>query len=254
MATSRDIRTKISGIKNIQKITRAMQMVAASKMKKTKDRMFASRPYAEKIHQVITHLGRTNPEYRHPFMQVRTAKRVGYIVMTTDRGLCGALNLNIFKKMLIELKQLKAQNLEADLCLVGDKADSFFRSIGGSVVAKANHIDNDTGVKDLIGAVKTMSDLFVKGKVDSVYVCYSKFINTMVQKPDVIQLLPVTVSHTEKREYIWDYLYEPNPQELLDGLLRRHLEAQVYQSVVETLACEQSARMISMKNATENAA
>ena len=229
-----------------------MQMVAASKMRKAQDRMNATRPYAAKILNVISHLATAKPEYRNFYMGVREIKRVGYIVITTDRGLCGPINLNVLKETLLEIKNWMSKGVKQDLCLVGNKADSFFRRVGGNIVAKASLLEDITGIKDLIGSVKVMFDAYADQTIDALYVSYNKYVNTMIQQAVVQQLLPIETKEENKHRN-WDYIYEPDAKYLLDGLLTRYIETQVYQAVVENIACEQAARMVAMKNATDNA-
>jgi F-type H+-transporting ATPase subunit gamma len=230
--------------------------VAVSKMRKAQQRMAASRPYAERIRQVIGHLAKANPEYRHAFMVERPVKRVGYILVSSDRGLCGGLNINLFKALIKNMKEWRDAGVEADFCVIGNKGASFFRSYGGNVVAAVGQLGEAPSVKDLIGSVKVMLDKFNDGQLDRLYLVSNKFVNTMVQKPAVEQLLPLAPSSDADdgaKQGLWDYLYEPDAQQLLDALLVRFVESQVYQSVVENSACEQAARMIAMKNATDNA-
>ncbi|WP_313307238.1 F0F1 ATP synthase subunit gamma [Stutzerimonas balearica] len=255
MAGAKEIRSKIASIKSTQKITSAMEKVAVSKMRKAQMRMAASRPYAERIRQVIGHLANANPEYRHPFMVERPVKRVGYIVVSSDRGLCGGLNINLFKALIRSMKDWHDQKVEADLCVIGNKGASFFRSFGGNVVAAIGNLGEEPSVNDLVGSVKVMLDAFNEGRLDRLYLVSNKFINTMTQKPTIDQLLPL--AEVEDAQAVkkgqWDYLYEPDAQQLLDALLVRFIESQVYQAVVENGAAEQAARMIAMKNATDNA-
>ncbi|MBE7374148.1 F0F1 ATP synthase subunit gamma [Pseudomonas lopnurensis] len=255
MAGAKEIRSKIASIKSTQKITSAMEKVAVSKMRKAQQRMAASRPYAERIRQVIGHLANANPEYRHPFMVERPVKRVGYIVVSTDRGLCGGLNINLFKALIKNMKEWHDQKVEADLCVIGNKGASFFRSFGGNVVAAIGNLGEEPSINDLIGSVKVMLDAFHEGRVDRLYLVSNKFINTMTQKPTVDQLLPLAAEENAEpvKKGQWDYLYEPDAQQLLDALLVRFIESQAYQAVVENGAAEQAARMIAMKNATDNA-
>ncbi len=255
MAGAKEIRSKIASIKSTQKITSAMEKVAVSKMRKAQQRMAASRPYAERIRQVIGHLASANPEYRHPFMVERPVKRVGYIVVSTDRGLCGGLNTNLFKALIKHMKEWHDQKVEADLCVIGNKGASFFRSFGGNVVAAIGNIGEAPSIYDLIGSVKVMLDAFQEGRVDRLYLVSNKFINTMTQKPTVDQLLPLAAAAGAEpvKKGQWDYLYEPDAQQLLDALLVRFIESQTYQAVVENGAAEQAARMIAMKSATDNA-
>jgi len=254
MASAKAIRTKINSVKSTQKITSAMQMVAASKMRKAQERMRQSKPYANKILDVIHHVAQAHSEYQHSYMENREVKNVGLIVVTTDRGLCGALNTNVLKEVLQHLKDWKKQNIDHELCLIGSKADAFFRHFGGNVVAKAARIgDQDTYVKDVVGAVRVMLDAYNEKRIDELYVCYSQFINTMVQKPFMLKLIPIESGEVQAKPHYWDYIYEPDSKELLDQLLGRYIESLVYQSIVDNNACEQAARMISMKNATDNA-
>jgi F-type H+-transporting ATPase subunit gamma len=256
MAGAKEIRSKIASIKSTQKITSAMEKVAVSKMRRAQQRMTASRPYAERIRQVIGHLSNANPEYRHAFMVERPVKRVGYIVVSSDRGLCGGLNTNLFKTLIKDMKQFHDQKVEAELCVIGSKGASFFRSTGGNVVAAISGLGESPSINDLIGSVKVMLDSFNSGRIDRLYVVSNKFINTMTQKPTLDQLLPLTSAvgqETGVKKGLWDYIYEPDAQQLLDDLLVRFIESQVYQAVVENSAAEQAARMIAMKSATDNA-
>lgn len=253
MAGAKEIRSKIASIKSTQKITSAMEKVAVSKMRKAQLRMSASRPYAERIRQVIGHLANANPEYRHPFMVDRPVGRVGYILVSSDRGLCGGLNINLFKALIKNMKEWQAKGVQADLCVIGNKGASFFRGHGANVVATIGNLGEAPSVNSLIGSVKVMLDAFNEGRIDRLYVVSNKFINTMVQKPAVEQLVPLEASNDETAHRRWDYLYEPDPYQLLDALLVRYVESQVYQAVVENSAAEQAARMIAMKNATDNA-
>jgi F-type H+-transporting ATPase subunit gamma len=253
MAGAKEIRTQIASIKSTQKITSAMQMVAASKMRRAQERMQLGKPYAQRIRAVVGHIASANPEYRHAYMVERPVKRVGYIVVSSDRGLCGGLNINVFKAVVRSMKEWSDQGVENDLCLIGGKAAAFFKSVGGNVVAAVRDIGEQPAVADLIGSVKVMLDAFSAGKIDRLYVVGNEFVNTMTQKPNVQQLLPLKADDTVKRQYQWDYLYEPDAQALLDGLLIRYIESQVYQAVVENGAAEQAARMVAMKSATDNA-
>ena len=253
MSGAKEIRGKIASVKNTQKITSAMELVAASKMRKAQDRMAASKPYAEKIRQVVRHLANSNPEYKHTYMDEREVKRVGVIVVSSDRGLCGGLNINLFKKTLQLTKEWKEKGCEVDMALIGTKAVSFFRSVGGNVVATKTGLGDQPSIEDLIGAVKVMLDAFESGKIDRLYLMYNDFVNTMTQTPTSIQLLPLEASKDEAYQHHWDYIYEPEAKEILDYLLVRFVESQVYQGVVENNACEQAARMVAMKSATDNA-
>ncbi|MFC3908198.1 F0F1 ATP synthase subunit gamma [Legionella dresdenensis] len=255
MAGAKEIRSKIASTKNTQKITRAMEMVAASKMRKTQDRMRASKPYATKIYDVVKHIARANSEYRHPFMTVREIKRIGIIVVSTDRGLCGGLNANLLRETVRIMRQWQQEGKEIDICAIGRKAQAFFKRVGGHVIATVDHLGDKPGVKDLIGVVKVMLDAFYNGEIDALHIVYNEFINTMSQKPVVKQLLPLPTAEEDgnKLGHHWDYIYEPDAKELLDGLLERYIELQAYQAVVENIACEQAAKMIAMKSATDNA-
>jgi F-type H+-transporting ATPase subunit gamma len=253
MAGAKEIRTQIASIKNTQKITRAMEMVAASKMRKAQDRMKASRPYADKMRNVIGHLANAHPEYHHDFMKEREVKRVGYIIVSSDRGLCGGLNNNLFRMLLKDIKANREQSIEIDYCTIGTKALGFFRRVGGKVLAQVTHLGDAPRFEDLIGTVKAMLDAYASGEVDKVYLVSNQFVNTMSQKPTVEQLIPIVQSSDEKLKHYWDYIYEPDSKEVLDSLLNRYIEALVYQSVVENGACEQSARMVAMKSASDNA-
>ena len=253
MAGAKEIRTQISSIKSTQKITSAMEMVAASKMRKAQDRMQVGKPYARRIRSVVGHLANATPEYQHQYMEQREVKRVGYIIVSTDRGLCGGLNINLFKAALQSMREWADQDIDVDLCLIGGKAAAFFNSVGGNVVAAARDLGEEPSVSDLIGSLKVMLDSYADGKLDKLFLVSNEFVNTMTQNPTVEQLLPLLPDEDETQKHHWDYLYEPDAQELLEGLLTRYLESQVYQAVVENGACEQAARMVAMKSATDNA-
>ena len=255
MAGAKEIRTKIASIKSTQKITSAMEKVAVSKMRRAQQRMATGRPYAERIRQVIGHLAEANAEYKHAFMVERPVKRVGYILVSTDRGLCGGLNFNLFKALMNNMKDLQKDGVEAEFCVIGKKGASFFRSYGGKVVAAITDLGEQPTMTDLIGSIKIMLDGFAEGRIDRLYVVSNKFVNTMTQKPTVEQLVPLAVDAESEGDRLgsWDYIYEPDAQQLLDALIVRYIESQVYQAVVENSACEQAARMIAMKNATDNA-
>ena len=253
MAVGKEIRTKISSIQSTQKITSAMEMVAASKMRRAQDRMEVGKPYANRIRSVVGHLANANPEYKHLFMQEREVKRVGYIIVSTDRGLCGGLNINLFKAAIRSMKEWDDQGVPVDLCLIGAKAAGFFGSFGGNIVAATRDLGEEPLLADLIGAVKTMLDAFSEGKLDKLYLVGNEFVNTMTQDPTVEQILPLVAEESDEMKHHWDYIYEPEARDLLDGLLARYIESLVYQAVVENGACEQAARMLAMKNATDNA-
>ena len=255
MAGEKEIRTKIRSVQNMQKITKAMEMVAASKIRKAQDQMEASRPYAERIRRVVGHLAHANPDYKHPFLVQREVKRVGYIVISTDRGLCGGLNVNMFKTVIGELAKWQAENVEVDLALVGQKAVLFFRRLGGNVVGTASHLGDRPSVNDLIGSIKIMLDSYSEGKIDRLFLVHNEFVSTMSQVPEVKTLLPVSEIDLgeETLQEHWDYIYEPDAVDLLDDVLMRYIESQVYRGAVENFACEMAAKMIAMKSATDNA-
>lgn len=254
MGVGREIKTKIASIKNTQKITGAMEKVAVSKMRKAQAHMRRSRPYAKKMLQAIQHIARSNSEYRHRYLVPNdTPKRIGYFVVTSDRGLCGGLNINLLKTVIKDINQWRKLGCEVDLCTVGVKGEVFFRRFGGNVMGHARHLGDSPAIKDLIGVVKVMLDRFDAGELDRIYVASNEFVNTMTQRPYIEQLVPLPTGEEEGQKHVWDYIYEPDAKELLDALLLRFIETGVYQAVVENIACEQSARMVAMKNATENA-
>ncbi|MCY3793006.1 MAG: F0F1 ATP synthase subunit gamma [Gammaproteobacteria bacterium] len=253
MAVGKEIRKKIGSVENTQKITSAMQMVAASKMRRTQENMRQGKPYAEKIRQMIGHLANANPEYRHVYMAEREVRRVGYLVVSTDKGLCGGLNVNLFRELVKDMAGWHARGVESDLGLIGNKAAAFFKSVGGNVLAAVNQVGETPVLADLIGGVKVMFDAFEEGQIDKLFIASNDFVNTMTQAPTVRQLLPLDPEADEELQRRWDYIYEPDARQLIEGLVIRYIESQVYQSVVENSACEQAAKMIAMKNATENA-
>ncbi|KAF3977744.1 MAG: F0F1 ATP synthase subunit gamma [Methylococcales symbiont of Iophon sp. n. MRB-2018] len=259
MAVGKEIRTQIASIKNTQKITRAMEMVAASKMRKTKERMQATRPYSKKISQIIRHLAHANPEYKHSFLIDREIKRVGIIVITSDRGLCGGLNSNLFRTILKDLAAWDKDKVEVDICTIGSKGSSFFAGINANLVAQISKLGDTPHLNDIVGIIKVMLDSYTKGTIDELYVVSNEFVNTMTQQPQVEKLIPVVATELEDddKDHFgnkhWDYLYEPDAKEVLDSLLARYIESIVYQGLVENNACEQSARMVAMKSASDNA-
>jgi len=254
MAGGKEITGKIKSIENTKKVTSALEMVSASKIRKSQDLMRATRPYAHMMKRIIGHLGKANPEYRHPFtLHHEEVKKVGYIIVSTDRGLCGGLNSNLFKLVLQDMAGWKAKGAEIAVVTLGKKASSFFRNIKVERVAHASGLGEKPQIDDLIGVIKTMLDAYREGKVDWVNIVYNDFINTMSQKPLVEQLLPLPETEDEEVRDIWDYIYEPDSETLLDSVLIRYIEALVYQAVLENLASEHAARMIAMKNATDNA-
>ena len=254
MAVGKEIRTKIGSIKNTQKITRAMEMVAASKMRKTKDRMQATRPYSIKIGRIIKRLAQANPEYKHSYLVARDVKRVGVIVVSSDRGLCGGLNSNLFRKTLTYLVDWDNANIEVDVCTIGTKASGFFSNLKVNLVGQVTKLGDAPHLSDIVGVIKIMLDAYEAGRIDQLYVVSNEFVNTMTQRPTVEQLLPVVACELDENlSGHWDYIYEPDAKEVLDHLLNRFIESKVYQGLVENNACEQAARMVAMKSASDNA-
>ncbi len=253
MANLKEIRTKIASVGNTKKITKAMEMVAASKMRRTQQRMQETRPYADKIRTAIGHVYKANPEYRHPFLYEREPKRIGYIVITTDRGLCGGLNVNTFRMLLKELQEWRTKGVEVDLNLIGAKGVQFFRNLDVNVVGATTHVGEDPKVASLVGSIKIMLDSFIDGNIDRLFLVHSKFVNTMTQSPGIETLIPVPAVDAEDLPAIWDYIYEPDAVELLDSVLMRYIESQVYRGAIENVACEMAAKMVAMKSATDNA-
>ena len=255
MAVGKEIRTKIASIKNTQKITRAMEMVAASKMRKTQSRMLATRPYSKKISQIIRHLAHANAEYKHCYLISREPKRVGVIVISSDRGLCGGLNSNLFRLLLKQFKQWNEQSLDIDVCTVGNKATSFFGVLKHcSLVGQVTKLGDSPHLHDIVGVIKIMLTAYEEGKIDALYLASNGFLNTMTQEPTLEKILPVVADDLEPNlKKHWDYLYEPDAKEVLDDLLVRYIESIVYQGLVENNACEQAARMVAMKSASDNA-
>lgn len=259
MAVGKEIRGKIKSVENTKKITKAMEMVAASKMRKAQDRMRAARPYSDKIRNITAHLSQANPEYRSPYMRTGgSAKKVGFIVVTTDKGLCGGLNTNILRALTTKMRELQADGVAVEAVAIGNKGFGFLNRIGAKVVSHVTQLGDTPQLEKMIGPVKVMLDAFVAGSLDAVYLCYTQFINTMKQEPQVQQLLPLSAAHLqqtaeEKKAYGWDYIYEPDAPTVIDELLTRYIEALVYQAVADNMASEQSARMVAMKAATDNA-
>lgn len=256
MANLKEIRAKVASIKSTQKITRAMQMVAASKMRRAQERMAQGRPYAENMHRVIAHLVQANPEYKHRYMVERPVKRVGYIIVSSDRGLVYGLNINLFKKVVKHVQQQREQSIEVQFALIGQKAVSFFKSYGGQVLGATTNVGDTPSLEQLSGSVQVMLDAYDKGELDRIYLVSNGFVNAMTQNQKVEQLVPLAAAEDGEnlnRSYGWDYLYEPEAEQLLNGLLVRYIESVVYQGVIENIACEQSARMVAMKAATDNA-
>lgn len=254
MAIAKEIRLKIQSVKNTQKITKAMEMVAASKMRKTQERMRRAVPYAKKIMDVISHVALGHSEYRHPYMEQRPLKRAGYIIVSTDRGLCGGLNSNMLKAVMKDIKQKMDAGVEVDLCLIGTKAMAFFKRLGGNVIAHTSHLGDSPSVNDFVGVVKVMTDAYLAKSIDALYVCSNEFVSTMRQESMIQQVLPLLPASDTSLQHHWDYIYEPdNAPELLSTLLTRYIESQIYRAVIENIACEQAARMLAMRNATDNA-
>ncbi|MEQ1657886.1 MAG: F0F1 ATP synthase subunit gamma [Hylemonella sp.] len=259
MAAGKEIRGKIKSVENTKKITKAMEMVAASKMRKAQQRMRAARPYSEKVRNIAANLGKANPEYTHPFMRVNDAKTAGMIVVTTDKGLCGGLNTNVLRGVTNKLRELQAEGMSMQAVAIGNKGLGFLNRIGAKVVSQSTQLGDTPHLEKLIGPVKVLLDAYARGELNSVYLCYTKFINTMKQEPVVTQLLPLSAAKMEAEaqasgpQHGWDYIYEPDAQAVIDELLLRYVEALVYQAVAENMASEQSARMVAMKAATDNA-
>ena len=254
MAAGKEIRTKITSVKNTRKITKAMEMVAASKMRKAQERMRMARPYADKIRNVIAHLGAANPEYKHPYLVPRAeVRRVGLVIISTDRGLCGGLNSNLYREVLGRMKQWDDAGIKIDLSIIGNKAVAYFRRLGANVIAQTTHISDTPGLDTLIGAIKVMLDAYLEEQIDELHIVSNQFVNSMTQRPRVEQLIPVQSLGGEELEHYWDYIYEPDAREVLDQLLLRYVESLIYQAVVENIACEQAARMVAMKSASDNA-
>jgi F-type H+-transporting ATPase subunit gamma len=253
MPGTKEIRTKIASVKSTQKITKAMQMVATSKMRRAQERMRLARPYAQKMRNVIGHLTEANPDYRHPFLVTRDTKAIGIIVVSTDRGLAGALNANVFKQTLYLMREWQGKGAQVSLCIIGAKGLAFFRRLGVTILANVSHLGDRPHVKDLIGTVKVMLDAYRAGQLDRLFLVNAQFVNTMTQKPTVEQLLPIEALDTEGLQEHWDYIYEPEAAQILDGLLMRYIESQVYRGAVENVASEMAARMIAMGAASDNA-
>jgi F-type H+-transporting ATPase subunit gamma len=253
MAVGKEIRVKIASVQNTQKITRAMEMVATSKMRKAQERMRATRPYAEKMRAVVSHIADAHSEYRHPFLISRPVKRVGVIVVSTDRGLCGGLNSNLFRLLIQHIKQWQTEQVDFEFCTIGRKAAQFFARIGGMVTGQVSRIGDQPHIEQLIGTVKIMLDAYMAGTIDQLFIASNDFVNSMTQKADLEQLLPLKAATDSDLTHHWDYLYEPEAKEVMEHLLARYIESLVYQRVVENIACEQAARMVAMKSASDNA-
>jgi F-type H+-transporting ATPase subunit gamma len=253
MAVGKEIRKKIGSVRNTQKITSAMEMVAASKMRRAQDRMQMGKPYATRIRTAIGHLANANPDYRHPYMIEREVRHVGYIVVSSDKGLCGGLNINLFRLLTKHMQQLHQQGIRNDLALVGARAASFFRAFGGNVQAAISNVGENPQLEDLIGSIKVMLDAYIEERIDRLFIASNEFVNTMTQRPVIRQLLPLERAPEDDQKHRWDYIYEPDPVSLIEGVIQRFIESQVYQAVVENFACEQAAKMIAMKSASENA-
>lgn len=254
MAVGREILTKIKSVENTKKITKAMEMVAASKMRKAQALMQATRPYAQKMRSVIGHLANAHSEYKHPYLLEREqVKRVGFIVISSDRGLCGGLNINLFKAAIVAMKQWSDQGIEIDLVTIGKKASGFFKRLGGNIVAEVSSLGDKPHLEELIGSIKVMLDAYNEHRIDRLYLVENNFVNTMTQNPIVTTLLPLVADDNSEMKHYWDYIYEPDAEAVLDAVLMRYIESLVYQGVVENLACEMASRMVAMKSATDNA-
>ena len=253
MAVGKEIRTKINSVKNTQKITSAMEMVAASKLRKTQDRMRAARPYADGIRRVIGHLSQASPDFHNPYLEAREIKRVGYVITTTDRGLCGSLNVNLFRLLLNDIRAWQDKGVEADLCILGAKGLAFFRRLKINVVSAATHLGDVPSMADLIGPITSMTDAYRDGSIDRLFLAHNVFVNTMSQTPQIKPLLPVEPVDAGDLQEHWDYIYEPDAADLLTNVLTRYVEAQIYRAVVENIACEMASKMVAMKAATDNA-
>ncbi len=253
MAVGKELRTKINSVKNTQKITKAMEMVAASKLRKTQNRMAASRPYAERIRTVIGHLSEANPDYHHPFLETREVKRIGYIIITTDRGLCGSLNVNLFRALLKDMRDWQDKGVEIDICIVGAKGIAFFRRLKANVIAATSHLGDTPSVADLVGTITAMTDVYKDGTIDRLLLVHNVFVNTMRQTPEIKTLIPVEAGDSADLQDHWDYIYEPDAVDLLDNVLNRYIESQVYRAAVENVACEMASKMVAMRAATDNA-
>ena len=254
MASSKEVRNQIASIGNTQKITSAMEKVAASKMKKTETRMAKGRPYRDRMLEVISHLANGQPEYKPTFMEEREVKNVSIIVVTSDKGLCGGLNANLFREVTKFTKQLSEEGKQVSYCLIGTKGRAFFKSYGGKILSATEKLGDDPSIEELLGAIKVLLDSFIDGETDQVFLASNKFVNTMTQSPTVEQLVPLVREEVDEKPSHWDYIYEPDDSRvILDGLMSRYIESLVYQAVVENIACEQAAKMVAMKSATDNA-
>ena len=253
MAVGKEIKKKIGSVKSTQKITSAMEMVAASKMKRTQAQMQSGKPYSQRILSVIGHLANASSEYKHHYMIPRDVKRVGVLVISSDRGLCGGLNINLFRHLLKEIKQWQDDSVEIDFSLVGAKAESFFKSFGGNVVSVVKHLGEKPALSQLIGSIKVMLDAYDEKKIDQLFLASNEFVSTMNQNPRMVQILPFKPIEDKSLKHRWDYIYEPDAKSLIEKLIVSFIESQIYQAVVENFACEQAAKMLAMKNATDNA-
>ena len=253
MPSTKEIRTQIKSIGSTRKITKAMEMVAASKMRRAQDRMRAARPYAEKMRTVVAHLAHAHPEYKHPYVMEREVKAVGYIIVSSDRGLCGGLNINVFRKAVNDMMQWHDKKVPVNVSVIGKKASAFFKRFNAEVVSEATGLGDAPQLEELIGAVKVMMDDYLAGKIDRLFVVSNEFVNTMTQRPGVEQLIPIVPSDEKELDHYWDYIYEPDSKAVIDVLMARYIESLVYQAVAENVACEQAARMVAMKAATDNA-
>ena len=253
MAGAKEIRTQIKSIQNTRKITKAMEMVAASKMRRAKERMLSARPYAQSIRNVVLHMAQAHSEYKHPYLIEREVKRVGYIIVSSDRGLCGGLNINVFRKVLAETSDWNDKGVEVDISIIGSKALAFFKRYSAQIVSEATHLGDAPRLEEIVGAIKVMMDSYMNGNIDRLMIVSNEFVNTMTQSPQSVQLIPAEHVSDEVRQHHWDYIYEPDAKEIVDATMNRYIESLVYKAVAENSACEQSARMVAMKAATDNA-
>lgn len=253
MAGGKEIKGKIKSIQSTKKITKAMEMVAASKMRRTQEAMDSARPYTQEIRHIAGHIAKTNPEYVHPYMEERAVQNVGYIVVSSDRGLCGGLNINLFKKVLYSMEEYAKQGIKSKTCVIGSKSQAFFKRVDTQIIASVTHVGDHPSAYDFVGALKVMLEAYDHCEIDRLYICYNEFVNTVVQKPEVRQILPIQPVDDLLQKHQWDYIYEPDAKHLLDFLLVRYTESEVYEAVLENIASEQAARMVAMKAATDNA-
>lgn len=253
MAGAKEIRTQINSIGSTRKITKAMEMVAASKMRRAQQRMQAAQPYARKMREVVDHLAHAHPQYRHPYTMQREAKAVGFVIVSSDRGLCGGLNVNLFRKTVTAMSEWNDRGVEVRVSVIGKKASAFFNRFNAKIVSEATDLGDSPQLEELVGALKVLMDEYMEGKIDRLFVASNEFVNTMTQKPVIEQLIPIASTEQEELTHHWDYIYEPDAKQVIDTLMARYIESLIYQEVAENSACEQAARMVAMKSATDNA-